>query len=133
MPDSPDRKTIAAEWFDRGDHDIDSAKLLFQQGGHTDTIAVLIQQAVEKYLKGYLLARSWKLRRIHDLEALVTEAENHENGFASFLDFARELSAFYFQARYPPGPPRPYPREQVADVLMKAEALIKKIKEAAGP
>ena len=32
--------------------------------------AFYLQQAVEKFLKAYLLSKGWKLRRIHDLEAL---------------------------------------------------------------
>lgn len=33
-----------------------------------------LQQAVEKYLKAYLLSKGWGLRKVHDLEVLVNEA-----------------------------------------------------------
>jgi HEPN domain-containing protein len=33
-----------------------------------------LQQAVEKYLKAFLLSRGWRRRRIHDLEVLLNEA-----------------------------------------------------------
>ena len=32
-----------------------------------------IHQALEKYLKGYLLSNGWKLRRIHDLVILLMD------------------------------------------------------------
>lgn len=49
-------KKQAEEWFERGRHDIESAHLLYQHRGHTDSIAGHIQQAIEKYLKeGYLV------------------------------------------------------------------------------
>jgi len=89
MLDKPSQKSISDEWFLRGEHDLQSAKLLLQQGGHTDTIAILAQQAAEKYLKGYLLTQGWKLQKTHDLEVLVSKAITHDKAFEQFLDFAR--------------------------------------------
>lgn len=33
----------AQEWFQRGDHDLEMAQLLFDQRGYTDIIAYLVQ------------------------------------------------------------------------------------------
>ena len=33
-----------------------------------------LQQAVEKFLKAFLLSKGWELERIHDLEVLLNEA-----------------------------------------------------------
>lgn len=129
MQDKPGRKNISEEWFLRGEHDLHSARLLFQQGGPTDTIAVLIQQSVEKYLKGYLLSRGWKLQKTNDLELLVSEAVTHDKFFEKFLDFARVVSAYYQEIRYPPGPLIDYPREEIANIIEQTEKLIVKIKD----
>ena len=32
-----------------------------------------LQQSLEKYLKAFLLKRDWKLRKIHELDALLDE------------------------------------------------------------
>jgi len=48
-------KKQAGEWFERGRHDIETAQLLYEERGHTDSIAYHIPQAREKYLKGYLV------------------------------------------------------------------------------
>lgn len=40
----------------------------------TADAAFHLQQALEKYLKGFLLSRGWRLERIHDLRALLEEA-----------------------------------------------------------
>jgi len=77
----PDRGRIAKEWFDRAEHDIDGAEILFESEHYTDTIAVLIHQAAEKYLKGFLLFNGWRLKKTHDLEELIIEA------MAFFPDF----------------------------------------------
>jgi HEPN domain-containing protein len=129
MPDESMQKAIRQEWFLRGEHDFQSAGLLLKQNGHTDTIAVLIQQAVEKYTKGFLLGRGWKLRKIHDLELLVEEATEYDKSFILFLDLARRLSAFYIEDRYPPGPPRDYSREEISTIFAQASDLITKFKD----
>lgn len=33
-----------------------------------------LQQALEKFLKAYLLVRGWKLRRIHNLDTIIDDA-----------------------------------------------------------
>lgn len=130
MPDKPNHKSISEAWFLRGEHDLQSAELLLQQGGPTDTIAILAQQAAEKCLKGYLLTQGWRLQKTHDLEVLVTEAITHDKAFEQFLDFARVVSAYYLEDRYPPGPPANYPREEIAEIIGQTEKLIARIKEA---
>lgn len=37
------RAEIAREWFEKGKHDMEGARLLFNAGHHTDTIGMLIQ------------------------------------------------------------------------------------------
>ena len=44
-------KKQAEEWFERGLHDIETAQLLYDERGYTDSIAYHIQQAIEKYLR----------------------------------------------------------------------------------
>ena len=59
------------EWFTKADEDIRAAELLLAHDGPLGIVAFLIQQAVEKYLKGYLLSTGWSLEQIHDLETLI--------------------------------------------------------------
>jgi len=40
-----------------------------------------LQQALEKYLKGYLIGKGWKLERTHDLEELLDHAVDYETQF----------------------------------------------------
>lgn len=58
----PDKSRIAREWFEKGRHDFEGAKTLFKEKHFTDTIALLVQQAVEKYLKVFysIMAGSWR-------------------------------------------------------------------------
>ena len=121
------KKNIAMEWFDRGKHDVKAAKILFEEGEYTDSLSSLIQQAVEKYLKGFLIFKGWNLRKIHDIEELITEALRYDPSLGKYLDFARNLTAYYMEDRYPPGPVTDYSEEEMKQSIDKAEELIKKI------
>lgn len=48
---------LAKEWFEKGDHDFDEARLSFEHGGWTDIICFHCHQTAEKYLKGFLVSR----------------------------------------------------------------------------
>lgn len=122
----------AAEWFERGRHDIETAQLLYDQRGYTDTIAYHIQQALEKYLKGYLVLYGKKPPKIHELDTLLNLIAPLDNSFMSYLDLCEKASRFYIEDRYPPGPPIEYQHEEIKSDLDLAWELIKKIKEKAG-
>jgi HEPN domain-containing protein len=70
-----------------------------------------------------------KLKKIHDLEELIKEAINYDEFFKNFLDFGRILTPFYFESRYPPGPPSTYSKKEIKEILNNAEKIIKKIEE----
>lgn len=66
---------------------------------------IFLQQAVEKYLKGWLLDRGWPLRKTHDLELLLDAAQQHDQTLAAFRGLCRRVSGYYLLERYPmPGP-----------------------------
>ena len=72
-----------------------------------------IHQAVEKYLKGFLIYKGWELKKIHDSELLITEALSFDDELQKYLDPGRELTAFYYEERYPPGPITYYSKEEI--------------------
>lgn len=67
-------KKRVKEWIERGAHDLEAAQLLLDRKAHADIVLFHIHQAVEKYLKGFLIHHGWELKKIHDLETLITEA-----------------------------------------------------------
>ncbi len=69
--------------------------------GDIDDAAFRLQQAIEKYLKGYLLSRGWKLRRIHDIEALLSDAIKHEAKLERYRKVCQRLAGYYVIERYP--------------------------------
>jgi HEPN domain-containing protein len=69
--------------------------------GDAEEAGFWLQQAVEKYLKAYLLAKGWTLRKVHDLEVLMNEAASHMPNSRQFSKACRKISGYYLAERYP--------------------------------
>ncbi len=69
------------------------------------------------------------MRKIHDLESLMTEASNFDSEFGKYLDFGRKLSGYYYEERYPPGPMSSCTKKEIEEMLGLAEKIIKRLKE----
>lgn len=121
-------KERVKEWIERGERDLAAAELLFDQSEYFDVVLFHLHQAVEKFLKGFLIHSGWRLKKIHDLETLITEAIDFDGAFEKYLDLARKLTAFYYQERYPPGPVSLYSKEETAQILEETKELISKIR-----
>jgi HEPN domain-containing protein len=122
----------AEEWFERGQHDIETAQLLYEEQGYTDSIAYHIQQGVEKYLKGYLVLHGKKPPRIHELDALLNRITAFDYSFNDFLELCEKASRYYIEDRYPPGPLVEYEYDEIKADLGKAWELIREIVAKAG-
>lgn len=124
-------KKQAMEWFKRGDHDVETAQLIYDEKGYTDSIAYHIQQGIEKYLKGYIVLNAIKPPRIHELDTLLDIISDFDNSFEDFLELCIKASKYYIEDRYPPGPPQDYSYEEIKKDLDKTWDLIKIIKNKA--
>ena len=120
------------EWFERGRHDIETAQLLFDERGYTDSIAYHIQQAIEKYLKGYLVLHGKKPPKIHELDTLLNHILSFDDNFNGFLELCEKASLYYIEDRYPPGPIVEYEYNEIKADLDKAWELIRKVLAIAG-
>jgi HEPN domain-containing protein len=121
------KEEVVKEWFERGNHDLDVAKILLEEDGYFDIAVFHIHQAIEKYLKGFLIHNGWELKKIHDLELLITEAMNFDAEFQRYLDFGRKLSGFYYEERYPPGPVTSCSKEELREMLETAEEIVNRL------
>jgi HEPN domain-containing protein len=120
----------AQEWFQRGDRDIETAQLLYDQFGHSDAVAYHIQQAIEKYLKGYLVFRGRTPPRIHDLDALLNlVAALDADLYPPHIELCERATRYYLEDRYPPGPPAEYSREEIKADLESARGMVDAIRQ----
>lgn len=100
MPDERE-STYPADWFAIATEDLRRVSRRLEEGDVADA-AFHLQQTLEKYLKGFLLARGWKLERTHDLRALLEEAARYEPTLRRFRRLCAEVTAYYIQGNYPP-------------------------------
>lgn len=51
-----------------------------------------LQQALEKFLKAFLLSRGWQLQRIHDLEPLLNEALKFDSSLVQYRTILQRIT-----------------------------------------
>lgn len=93
----------AEEWFKKARHDLDALQDVLKGSAHPDVAGVLLQQGVEKYLKGYLIGKGWRLIKTHDLKQLLDEAVKYNEVFKSYYDLLDVITGYYFEEKYPFG------------------------------
>jgi len=120
---------IIKEWFLKGEKDIDDAEFLLENDRALENVAFHVHQALEKYIKGYLIYNGWELEKIHDIVKLLKEAAKYDDSFKGFVGFARAVTRFYFESRYPVGYDTDYTKEEMQEVIDRANDLISLIKE----
>jgi HEPN domain-containing protein len=93
---------IVNTWIEKADHDLGSAKLIFQHlPSYFDTIAFHCQQAVEKYIKASLIYLEIEFQRSHDLPYLLEILSRKVEIKPEIFDKAILLNGFSVEIRYP--------------------------------
>jgi HEPN domain-containing protein len=91
---------LLSQWIEKAEHDLIAAKLIIDhQPLILDVACFHCQQAVEKYLKTFLIFKETEFPRTHNLDLLVKNCTTHESAFAA-IDF-KNLEDFAVQGRYP--------------------------------
>ncbi len=121
-------KMKAKEWFEKASHDLEAVDDILKGSGHADVAGVLLQQSIEKYLKGYLISKGWKLVKTHDLKQLLDEVVKHNSAFGKYYDLLDMLTEYYFEEKYPLGETE-ISLDEVKDNLKEAKKLINAIKK----
>ena len=111
-----------SEWFRKGQEDLDRVPRRLQEGDCEDA-AFHMQQALEKYLKGFLIARGWQLRRTHNLSLLLDEAVIFLPALEECRPLCQEVSAFYVEERYPLSTQAPS-RSELERLFEQAKRLV---------
>jgi HEPN domain-containing protein len=92
----------AKEWVVIAETDFDSAKLLNESARkHFEIICYHCAQAVEKYLKGYLVYKDIVPRKTHDLLFLNNICIERDKRFEAIITGCGFLNRFASDIRYP--------------------------------
>lgn len=117
------------EWFKMGDKDLKSSKILFDHDADYGIICFHCQQAIEKYLKGYLISQTGILQSGHNLFKLCKKAMSFEKSFEGFLKDMTFVNLFYIETRYPADEALIVSKEEVEECLQICDRVIKFILE----
>jgi len=120
-------KTYALEWLEHAGRNLETARLLIREKHFTDSIAIEIQQALEKAFKSVWAYYGVRVPKSHSLPLLfnfVNEKVKPEN---VAIEDLITISDYYETERYP-GPKYFIPsREEVENYFILAEQLVTQI------
>ena len=89
------------DWFLLAGERLRSVDALRRSEGITYSCVELLQESVERYLKGYLIAQGWKLEYIHDLNRLLDTAAVYDTRFNTYASLAQSLTEQFSAQHYP--------------------------------
>jgi len=95
---------VVLDWLERADSDFAFAELSFKEfDNFYSQMCVLCHDAVEKYLKAYLISQKKQYKKIHDLVTLIKDCINisKHKRFNTFEDGCRILNNYYTPLKYP--------------------------------
>lgn len=118
-------RKIIDEWLDKADEDFNfaSKSLKVQKKEFFAPICFHFQQAAEKYLKAFIVAKELDFRKTHDLVALLKICAEKEPDFQKIKGECLFLNDLYVEPRYPFGEFREYSLEETKLAKESAEKI----------
>jgi HEPN domain-containing protein len=89
-----------AEWLIVADKDTHSA-ILLNDGNELENALYHCTQAVEKYLKAYLIANNIMINYNHHISETLKRCINHDNVFCEIISECNEMTTIVNKLRYP--------------------------------
>ena len=80
-----------SEWLKIARKDWTRASFMLEKKDF-EAVGFFLQQSLEKYLKAFLLQQGWKLRKIHELDAL-----KYNPDLEKFRDLSERISGYYLR------------------------------------
>lgn len=120
-------KTYALEWIHLANRNLETARLLLRENHFTDSIAIEVQQTIEKTFKAIYAFHGISIPKTHALPVLYNFV-SEKISFEEFdIDDIITISDYYETDRYP-GPRYVMPsRHEVETFFLLAEKLFQQI------
>ena len=116
--------TNPSDWVARADQDLGSAKFLFERPDEFPaTIADHCHQAVEKYLKAFLISKAGSHPKIHSLTALLHLSEEYDQTLHILHKECELLDPMYIEDRNPFEYPSDLTNEELTSFIKAAETI----------
>lgn len=115
------------EWLLMAQKDLKCAKILFEHDADNEIICFHSQQAVEKYLKGYLIYISGELHEGHNVIKLCKKAMTYDESFGEYLKDLAFVNTFFLETRYPAVDPLIVSRNDTEECLRIVDRIFEKV------
>ncbi len=96
----PEESTYPGHWLTIAEKDLVRVNFLLD-AADPEGSGFHLQQAVEKFLKAYLLFKGWQLRRVHNLDTLLDDALTFDTSLEEYRAVCQKITGYYFLERYP--------------------------------
>jgi len=110
------------DWLRVAERDWLRVEKRLEEGDQEDA-GFRLQQAVEKYLKAFLLANNWELEKTHAISTLLEEAIKFKPDLSPFTELCQRVENYYFAERYPSTLDAGIPLEEVERDFKEAQQL----------
>ena len=108
------------EWFAKAEKDLKTAKYNLK-GNELEAAAFFLQQSAEKALKALLIKKTKKLMKVHDLVILARKVDAPKE----IIGYCQRLTIVYQQVRYPDISYKTNLEEEINELLIYAEEILK--------
>jgi len=116
-------KFITLEWLGKARSDFLFAEASLREfSGFYSQICILCHDAVEKYLKAFLVSHGQRPERIHDLLAILHACSGLDQTLADLAPHCAILNDYYVPLKYPSHYPE-VTREQAEEAFAAAVAV----------
>lgn len=112
------------DWLRMAKNDLEAARILFEHGADNALVCFHCQQAIEKYLKGYILKHTQQIVEGHSLVRLCKTAGQSNPGFGNHLKDLSLVNEYYIETRYPADQPLSISRDDVLECLGITERIM---------
>ncbi len=116
-------------WFDMALKDLRSAEILYNHDADLGIVCFHCQQAIEKYLKGYIIYNLGVLQEGHSLTKLCRKAYESDEEINLFIKDCAFVNTFYIETRYPAEDSLAVSKEDVTECMNIVHNIIKHIDE----
>lgn len=122
-------------WFDFAQQDLRVAEIVLKEKIYTQ-VCFHCQQAVEKFLKGYLVEKNKDIPKTHFLDELLNLCVHIEGGFEDLRAGCSRLDDYYIPTRYPDALPGVLPeglpeQKDAEEALSFAKKVMQFVMESA--
>jgi HEPN domain-containing protein len=112
----------SANWLEIAEKDLDRANRLIEDDA--ELAGFCLQQAVEKFLKAFLISNGWEHRKSHDLVTLLDEAASYDSSLKQYRQACKKITFFYYVTLYPVITEERITKDVVINAFQQVENLI---------